>query len=119
MPKCLCKKEWAVNVYEYRMELTPSLIKEVEDWLNKNYKFEGIEEVHLTEENVVDAFERSWPDGILDAKPTHYEGNVLEDVYYSLGDLVADYLSDELWNADMYVLDTSTNDWENYVIESE
>lgn len=119
MSKYLCKKEWVVNLYEYRMEITPSLIKEVEDWLNENYKFEGIEEVHLTEENITDAFDRFWSDSILDAKPTHREGNILEDVYYCLGDLIADYLSDELWNADVHILDTETSDWEDYVVHKE
>lgn len=95
--------------------VTPELVADYNKYVNENYSFEDVDKVELTEQDLIQAWDRYWDeDSVLNTKVTAH-GDHVYDFSYTLGDTVRDILSDEMWDQDCDQGDTHTEEVDDYV----
>lgn len=126
MKTYLTRKEWATVCHEYSMQVTPQLIQEYNDYIKANFIFEGDVDFELTEQDLVNAWERNY-DYVEPSEYTILNTVVVIGRKYSngetsmwewkecLGDVVHDLLSDDMWEQDYEEVEYNTDDVNDFV----
>lgn len=117
----LSRKEYVSTVYYYDMLVDSVMAQHYADYINNHYVLEHDGPIVLTEQDIINAWEGSWEDGILDV---HVVRNVdyESDFYYNkltVGDILKDLLNDDMWEQDYDQGDTSTESVEDYITKSQ
>jgi hypothetical protein len=107
----LVRKEWAAVCHEYSMVVTPELVKEYNDYIKANFIFEGEVDFELTEQDLINAWNRDYEFAEKD-EYTILNTVIVTGRKYSngevntfswkeqLGNIVKDLLDEEMWEQD-------------------
>ena len=121
----LTREEWVTVCHEYSMQVTPQLVQEYNDYIKANFIFEGDVDFELTEQDLVNAWERNY-DYVEPSEYTILNTVVVIGRKYQngeinmwtwrecLGDVVQELLNDEMWEQDYDEKDYNTDGVSDY-----
>lgn len=117
----LSRKEYVSTIYYYDMLVDSVMAQHYADYINNHYVLEHDGPIVLTEQDIINAWQGDWEDGVLDI---HVIRNVeYEPGYYynklTVGDILKDLLNDDMWEQDYDQGDTSTEEVEDYITKSQ
>ena len=121
MATYLSRKEYVSTVYYYDMLVDSAMAQHYADYINNHYILAHDRPIVLTEQDIINAWEGSWEDGILDVSIVRNIDYEL-DFYYTrltVGDILKDLLNDDMWEQDYDQGDTSTEEVEDYITNSQ
>ena len=117
----LSRKEYVSTVYYYDMLVDSVMVQRYADYINNHYILAHDGPIVLTEQDIINAWEGSWEDGVLDVSIVRNIDYEL-DFYYNqltVGDILKDLLNDDMWEQDYDQGDTSTESVEDYITNSQ
>lgn len=121
MPVYLSRKEYVSTVYYYEKLVDDVMVQEYTEYINDNYEMEHDGPITLTQEDIVKAWEGWWDGGILDTRMLR-DKNYPDHEYhpnYTLGDVLKDLMSNDMWDQDYDQGDTHTEEVIDDVIRTE
>ena len=121
MATYLSRKEYVSTVYYYDMLVDSAMAQHYADYINNHYILAHDGPIVLTEQDIINAWEGSWEDGVLDVSIVRNIDYEL-DFYYTrltVGDILKDLLNDDMWEQDYDQGDTSTEEVEDYITNSQ
>lgn len=113
--KYLVRREYVTTGYEYSMPLTKEILQSLQEYMNEHVEPKFV----VTEEMAIAAFTYSY--NMLDDKEVlNTECNYKYTVSYhpTLGDVIADYLLDLIWEEDPEEIYCETDETHNTVNDS-
>lgn len=110
----LVRRECQMVIQKYEMDVTPEYVKDVENYINETYELEG-GPITLTELDLVTAWDRCTNETLSRKVIARKDSAWYVCPDWQVGDIVSDILSDDMWSQDADVLDSRTDEVEDYV----
>ena len=109
----LVRREYQMVIQRYEMDITDEYIRDVEDYVNRTYEVEG-GPIALTEQDLVDAWNHCTNE-TLSRRIVARKDNLWRCDNWIVGDIIGDIISDDMWSQDADILDSRTDEVEDYV----
>ena len=113
--KVLKRREYATIAYDYELQVTEELIKEINELFNKQWKVKGYDTVEFTLEDICDTW--SWDDNdseVLKASIDYVmyaDGSTYSYQYdYEVREGLRDMLNDYVWGVEPETFDYNTDE---------
>lgn len=113
--KVLKRREYATIVYDYSLEVTAELVKEINESFNKQWKVKGYDTVEFTLEDICDTW--SWDDSDTEVLKAFIDHAIYADgstycyqYEYEVREALRDMLNDYVWGAEADEFDYNTDD---------
>ena len=113
--KVLKRREYATIAYDYELQVTEELIKEINETFNKQWKVKGYDTVEFTLEDICDTW--SWDDNDSEVLKAiidyviYTDGSTYYYQYeYAVREALRDMLDDYIWSVEPETFDHNTDD---------
>lgn len=110
----LVRREYQMVIQKYEMNVTPEYVQDVENYINETYEVEG-GPITLTEMDLVEAWNRCTNETLSRKVIARKDNAWFVGDNWQVGDIVGDILSDDMWSQDADILDSRTDEVEDYV----